>query len=149
MNVSSVGVSVPTFPTYQFHAGEDGMLRGRPRACHEFLTRILALTEVVPRDEHEQYIAQQCEKGAKIKYDVLPISDHITGVVFSIPSALQALGQLYNGTLDTSKCGAPSLKAKVVTPDSEQATQIMGEDAVKRLQSLNGKKTPAGTISWR
>lgn len=80
---------------------------------------------------------------------MLPISDHITGVVFSIPSALQALGQLYDGTLDTSNCGAPGVQAKIISPDSMEAKMIMGESSASHLKSQNGKKTAAGTIQWK
>lgn len=126
-NVSSVGVNVPKFPTYQFHA---------------------ALDEVVPRDEHEQFIQQQCSAGAKIQYHVLPLEDHVSAVAFSIPSGIQALQQIYAGTLDTGKCGSPDLKANTINPDSIQAEQIMGADAVTQLRSLKGKQTPLGKIEW-
>lgn len=126
-NVSSVGVNVPKFPTFQFHA---------------------SLDEVVPRDQHEQFIQQQCSKGAKIQYHVLPIQDHVAGVAFSIPGGIKALEQIYAGTLDTSKCGSPDLKTNIVSPDSEQAEQILGSDAVAKLRSFNGKQTEMGKIAW-
>lgn len=125
-NKISKEISIPKFPTFQYHA---------------------QLDEIVPRKPHEQFIENQCEEGAKIQYKMLPLQDHLTGVVFSIPTALKALGQLYDGTLDVSKCGAPSHKS-IIDPNSKETIEIMGSKAAEKLRLLNGLKTPLGLIHW-
>lgn len=120
-------VNIPKFPTFQYHA---------------------QLDEIVPRKSHEEFIQQQCEKGAKIQYQTLPLQDHLTTVILGIPLAIRALSQLFDGTLDTTHCGKSNEEEVIIDPDSVQVDEIMGSLAAARLRKFNGRDTPLGRFEW-
>ncbi|CAO1619438.1 unnamed protein product [Sympodiomycopsis kandeliae] len=110
-NKASFDVPAPKFPRFIAHALFD---------------------EVIPYNDTQAYVTQQCNKGAGTIYAVtLPIAEHITGQVFSIASALDFLGKAFTGTLDKSvKCGSiiPN-----IDPGSAQAKQVLGDGLASQV----------------
>jgi hypothetical protein len=60
MNVSSVGVAVPKFPRLQWHGLED---------------------EIVPFDDEQEFVNQQCAHGANIQFQIFPVAEHIVAEI--------------------------------------------------------------------
>jgi hypothetical protein len=115
MNVSSVGVAVPKFPRMIWHALED---------------------EVVPFNNEQQFVDQQCAHGANIQFQIFPVAEHISAMFLGVPGAIIFLQQLYAGTTPAVKCGSPS--TDFVSLTDPQAATVMGQAAVDKLMKLGG-----------
>ena len=115
-NISSVGVNVPKFPRLITHALFD---------------------EIVPYADAAQYVREQCEQGADISFNTLPIAEHVLGEIETLPVALIWLTQLYNGQQPKTTCGTGLLQ--LATADSPELKKIIGQDAVNQLKKLPTK----------
>lgn len=88
MNVSTVGIGVPTFPRLIYNAAEDEIAR-------------LSIAEL--------YVNQQCQHGANIQFKVVPLAFHVLAGIEGAPHALTFLGQMFNHATPRVKCGTTEL----------------------------------------
>lgn len=124
-NVSSLSVSVPKFPRYDYHAIGD---------------------EVVPYWADKAYIEQQCALGANIQLQNYWLGGHATTSEFGLPGAIQFLDQALNNNTPTVHCGTSSPSSLNIT--SPNVDDVIGRDVANRIRALNGKDTALGKISW-
>lgn len=124
-NVSSLYVSVPKFPRYDYHATGD---------------------EVVPYSPDKEFIEQQCALGANIQLETYSLGGHITTMIFGLPGAIQFLDQALNDKTPTVECGTNN--AASVNISSPNVDAVIGSATANRIRALNGKDTPLGRISW-
>ncbi|TKY86953.1 hypothetical protein EX895_003630 [Sporisorium graminicola] len=114
-------VPVPKFPRYIWHAHED---------------------EIVKFSVAEQYVKEQCAKGANINWNVYPLFGHITVQTLGPIPALYWMGQAMNGQAPQVECG------KSFTPiagvNSPTAEQVLGPDLARKFARLNGTEAPFG-----
>lgn len=83
-NVSSVGVSVPKFPRYIWHAGKD---------------------ELCSFPDEAAYVSQQCQQGANIQFQVYNQGRHIIAATEGLPAAFKFMAQVFKGTTPKVQCG--------------------------------------------
>ncbi|TKY84485.1 hypothetical protein EX895_006386 [Sporisorium graminicola] len=118
---ASYNVPVPKFPRFQWHALFD---------------------EIVPYKPAEQYVQEQCAKGANINWNVYPIAEHATAELIGLVPGIYWLSQAFNGQAPKVACGAgiPDIAGSNTPP----AQQVLGTDLAKQLASLNGKQSAFG-----
>ncbi|TKY86840.1 hypothetical protein EX895_004481 [Sporisorium graminicola] len=118
---ASYTVPVPKFPRFIWHALED---------------------EIVPFKPAKQYVQEQCAKGANINWNVYPIAEHATALVFGLAPAIDWLSKAYAGRAPKVACGAgiPAMTGV----NSPSAQQVLGADLAQQLGSLNGKQSAFG-----
>lgn len=109
---ASYDVPAPRFPRLIYHALFD---------------------EIIPYNDTAAYIKEQCGKpgSGDIHALTFPIAEHLTGQVLGLPVQIAWLAKAFNGKLDNVECGAiiPN-----IDPNSQEAADIMGPDAVKQLR---------------
>lgn len=90
--------------------------------------------EIVPYNDSQQYVKDQCAGGANIQFVTLPLAEHVTGEVEGIVGAIQYLGQLYDGTTPKVACGtAPGL---LDFTNQAQTASVMGNDLATKFEKL-------------
>lgn len=117
-------VAVPKFPLLQFHA---------------------LLDEIVPYQDHADYVKEQCAGGANIQFQTLPIAEHITGELLGIPGSIIFLKQAFEGQTPKVICGTglPDFSGMLFT---SQADEVMGKQAADSIRALNGTKSVFGEV---
>lgn len=121
MSVSSETISVPNFPRMIYHG---------------------LLDEIVPYADEVKYIKEQCQHGADIQFQTIPVAEHIVGEVLGLPGAVHFLGQVFDGKVPPVLCGT-SLPDFITLLDP-RANDVLGQDTVKSLLGLNGTKSALG-----
>ena len=124
-NVSSLTVSAPKFPRFDYHARND---------------------EIVPYSTAEAYIEQQCALGADIQSKTFDFGGHATTLIFGLPGALQFLEQAFNGEVPKVQCGTQNSQS--VNMSSSNVNEVIGKGTADRLRAFNGRNTTLGMISW-
>ena len=114
-------VPVVKFPQFVYHALPD---------------------EIVPFAPAQQYVKEQCAKGANINWNVFPIAEHATAQIFGLVPALYWMSQALEGKAPKVVCGTAT--TPVTGVNSPSAEQVLGSDLAGQLASLNGKKSPYG-----
>jgi hypothetical protein len=111
MDVSSVGVSVPTFPRIIWHG---------------------YLDEVVPFSDEQKFVTQQCEHGANIQFQVLHLADHILGEFTTIDTTITSLDQIFSFTTPNVTCGeSPSTFSNIFGSKAPAAVHNSTVDSLK------------------
>ena len=124
-NVSSLAVSAPKFPRFNYHA---------------------LLDEIVPYPADEMYTEQQCALGADIQFQTFDLGGHATTMLFGLPGALQFLEQAFLGEVPKVQCGSQNPQS--VNMNSSNVDEVIGKDTADRIRAFNGKNTTLGMISW-
>ncbi|CBQ73810.1 probable lipase precursor [Sporisorium reilianum SRZ2] len=118
---ASYTVPVPKSPRFIWHALED---------------------EIVPFKPAQQYVTEQCAKGANINWNVFPIAEHISAELFGLVPGLDWLSKAYRGQAPKVICGS-SIPA-ITGVNSPSAQQVLGADLAQQLSNLNGKQSAFG-----
>ncbi|BDD64126.1 hypothetical protein MPDQ_000546 [Monascus purpureus] len=85
-NVTGHDIPVPKFPRFQFQG---------------------KLDEVVPFSAVDQYVEQQCNKGADIRFVAFNGTSHFSAELGGLVASLQFLGDALEDRLQKVKCGSP------------------------------------------
>lgn len=114
---ASYEVPVPKHPMYMYHAFFD---------------------ETVPFNSSQQYVRQQCERGADIRWVVFPAGFHIGVEILGLPAAVDFLDRAFKGTLDRVVCGTPVPEVRL---GSRRSVALLGHKRVAALKMANCKGT--------
>ena len=101
-NVSSVPVSVATMPRFIYHGSSD---------------------DEVPYTDVTQFVQQQCDGGADIRFVSFPNEDHFSSQLSGLVATLQFMGDALEGRVQPATCGSP-----IDTPaiGSDEANAYLG-----------------------
>lgn len=88
--------------------------------------------EIVPYNDSQQYIQDQCGQGANIQAFTLPIAEHLLGEVEGILPSIAWLQSAYAGSLPDVQCGAT-----FDTSSASDASKVLGsQDLANRYNIL-------------
>ncbi len=114
----------------------------RPVAKFPVLEYHGLLDEIVPKAPEDEYVAQQCLRGANIQYQIFPVSEHITTEVLAIPAVLLYLRQAVDGTTPKVICGT-ALPSFLSILDPSAPAKI-GQDIYNQILALNNTQSYLG-----
>lgn len=113
---ASYHISVPKFPRYIYHALVD---------------------QIVPFNDSQQYVKDQCARGADIAFATLPVAEHIAAEIEGIPIIIDFLDKAFTGTIPKVTCGR-------ILPASMTSTQtLLGSKVASQLSKLTSNKAAA------
>lgn len=93
--------------------------------------------EIVPYNDSQQYIKDQCDQGADIQSFTLPIAEHLTTQISGWLPTIAWLTQAFDGTLPDVECGTG-----FNTSSASDAVKVLGsQDLANRYNIL--KNNPA------
>ncbi|GAC93902.1 lipase precursor [Pseudozyma hubeiensis SY62] len=114
---ASYTVPVPKFPRFMWHALPD---------------------EIVPFQPAQDYVTEQCAKGADINWNVYPIAEHISAELLGLLPGIDWLSKAYKGQAPKVACGGG------VPATPPPAEDVLGGDLASQFRSLNGKQSAYG-----
>lgn len=108
------------------------------------LTRTFA-PQVVQFAQVEEYVTDQCSRGAKISFNVADAGEHFVGLLTGLSGAFAWLVKLMDGSLPPLEA-CETIRGPFIGLGTPQAMNALGPEAVAASLALNGMKIGAKTI---
>lgn len=91
-----------------------------------------SLDEIVPLDDDQAYVKEQCSTGGNIQYLEIPNAGHVQAQLYGFTSAMRFLSQLFKGETPKVKCG---VNGTALSFDSAKGLKVLGSNLVAELQA--------------
>ncbi|EPQ30659.1 uncharacterized protein PFL1_01560 [Pseudozyma flocculosa PF-1] len=108
---------VPKFPRFLYHALGD---------------------DIVPYNDEQQYVKDQCARGANIQFSTLLLANHLVGVFAGVAPSIDFLQQAFEDKTPNVACGSV-LPALEISLDSNKADDVMGKGVADQARAGRDK----------